>query len=156
MDGEFLCQDSVPVTTGVAGGNLIILGETQAVALAGAAAAAEAARAVSDVILPFPGGVVRAGSKVGSKYKALKSSTNEAYCPTLRGVVPSELPERVNAAYEIVIDGFTFDSVSQAMRAGLHAACGIAGVRRVTAGNYGGKLGKFHIHLKDLLPEARP
>jgi formylmethanofuran--tetrahydromethanopterin N-formyltransferase len=156
MDGEFLCQDSVPVTTGVAGGNLIILGETLAAALAGASAAAAASRAVPDVILPFPGGVVRAGSKVGSKYKALKSSTNEAYCPTLRGVVPSELPDGVNAAYEIVIDGFSFDTVSRSMRAGLHAACRIAGVRCVTAGNYGGKLGKFHIHLKDLLTEARP
>jgi len=156
MDGEFLCQDSVPVTTGVAGGNLIILGETQSAALAAASAAADAARAVPDVILPFPGGVVRAGSKVGSKYKALKSSTNDAYCPTLRGLVPSELPDGVNAAYEIVIDGFTLEAVALAMKVGLHAACGVAGVRRVTAGHYGGKLGKFHIHLKDVLTKARP
>ncbi len=98
MDGEFLVEDKIGTTKGVAGGNLIILGETQAAALAGATGAAKAARAIPDVILPFPGGVVRSGSKVGSKYKALKASTNEAYCPTLRGVVRSELPDSTNVA----------------------------------------------------------
>ncbi len=151
MDGEFLCEDRIGTTTGVAGGNLILLGETQAAALAGAAAAAAAAGDVPDVILPFPGGIVRSGSKVGSKYKALRASTNEAFCPTLRGVVPSELPARVNAAYEIVIDGLNEAAVAAAMRAGLHAACAVPGVKRITAGNYGGKLGKFHLRLRDLV-----
>lgn len=156
MDGEFLCEDRIGSTTGVAGGNLIILGETQAATLAGATAAAEAARTVPGVILPFPGGVVRSGSKVGSKYKALKASTNEAYCPTLRGVVPSELSDGVNAAYEIVIDGLMLKAVTDAMRAGLHAAVRTPGLKRITAGNYGGKLGPHHIQLNDLLSEARP
>ncbi|HEY2783995.1 MAG TPA: formylmethanofuran--tetrahydromethanopterin N-formyltransferase [Fimbriiglobus sp.] len=151
MDGEFLVVDKAGTTKGVAGGNLIILAETQAAALNGAMAAAKAARAVSGVILPFPGGVVRSGSKVGSKYKALKASTNEAFCPTLRGVVPGEIPDGVNAAYEIVIDGLIIEMVSTAMRAGLHAACRIPGVKRITAGNFGGKLGPHHFFLRDLL-----
>jgi formylmethanofuran--tetrahydromethanopterin N-formyltransferase len=156
MDGEFLCEDRAGTTTGVAGGNLIVMGGTRAEALAGASAAADAAAAVPDVVLPFPGGIVRSGSKVGSRYKTLKASTNEAYCPTLRGVVPSDLPDGVNAAYELVIDGLTEAAVGRAMTVALHAACIVPGVRRVSAGNYGGKLGKYHIHLKELLTEARP
>jgi formylmethanofuran--tetrahydromethanopterin N-formyltransferase len=151
MDGEFLCEDRIGTATGVAGGNLIVMGETQAAALTGASAAAGAANAVPGVILPFPGGVVRSGSKVGSKYKGLKASTNEAYCPTLRGVVPSELPDGVNASYEIVIDGLTDGAVKESMRAGLHAACRVPGVRRVSAGNFGGKLGKHHLHIRELV-----
>lgn len=150
MDGEFLVADEVGTVKGVAGGNLILLGESQGAALAAAEAAATAARAVPGVILPFPGGVVRSGSKVGSKYPALRASTNEAYCPTLRGVVPSELPAGANAAYEIVIDGLTSDAVAAAMRAGMHAASRVPGLVRITAGNYGGKLGPHHIHLKAL------
>ncbi|HLJ09696.1 MAG TPA: formylmethanofuran--tetrahydromethanopterin N-formyltransferase, partial [Planctomycetaceae bacterium] len=105
MDGEFVCEDRFGTIKGVAGGNFLILGETQAAALAAAEAAVAAIRSVPGVILPFPGGVVRSGSKVGSKYKKLRASTNDAYCPTLRGSVKSALPDGVNAAYEIVIDG---------------------------------------------------
>jgi formylmethanofuran--tetrahydromethanopterin N-formyltransferase len=150
MDGEFLCEDVFETVKGVAGGNYLILGETQAAALAAAEAGAAASRAVPGVILPFPGGVVRSGSKVGSKYKALRASTNEAYCPTLRGAVTSELPDGVNAVYEIVIDGLELKGVEDAMRAGIEAATKVPGVRRVTAGNYGGKLGPHHIHLRTL------
>ena len=135
---------------GIAGGNLILLGDSQASALAAVEAAASAARAVPGIILPFPGGVVRSGSKVGSKYPALRASTNEAYCPTLRGVVASELPDGVNAAYEIVIDGLTLDAVAAAMGAGMLAASRVPGLRRITAGNYGGKLGPHHFRLRDL------
>jgi formylmethanofuran--tetrahydromethanopterin N-formyltransferase len=149
MDGEFLCEDQFGTVKGVAGGNFLILGETQAAALAAAEAAAAAIREVPGVILPFPGGVVRSGSKVGSKYKGLKASTNEAYCPTLRGLVNSALPEGVNAVYEIVIDGLDLASVEAATRAGIQAACR-PGVLRITAGNYGGKLGPHHIHLHKL------
>jgi len=150
MDGEFLCEDLFGTVKGVGGGNFLILGETQAKALAAAEAAVEAIRKVPGIILPFPGGVVRSGSKVGSKYKALKASTNEAYCPTLRGLVTSALPEGVNAVYEIVIDGLDLAAVEAAMRAGIHAACR-PGVLRITAGNYGGKLGPHHLHLHKLL-----
>jgi formylmethanofuran--tetrahydromethanopterin N-formyltransferase len=151
MDGEFLCEDVFGTVKGVAGGNLILLAESQAAGLAAAEAAASAARAAGEVILPFPGGVVRSGSKVGSKYKALRASTNDAYCPTLRGVVPSELPEGVNAVYELVIDGLDLPAVEEAMGAGLAAATECPGVVKVTAGNYGGKLGPHHIHLRKLV-----
>ncbi|MFO0803509.1 MAG: formylmethanofuran--tetrahydromethanopterin N-formyltransferase [Gemmataceae bacterium] len=155
MDGEFVCEDAFGTVKGVGGGNFLILGETQALALAAAEAAVAAIRTVPGTILPFPGGVVRSGSKVGSKYKSLKASTNEAYCPTLRGLVKTELPAGVNAVYEIVIDGLDLAAVETAMRVGIRAACR-PGVLRITAGNYGGKLGPHHFHLHNLLqlPEA--
>lgn len=151
MDGEFVCEDRFGTVKGVAGGNLLIGGVDQASALSAAEQAVIAIRRVPDVILPFPGGIVRSGSKVGSRYKKLKASTNDAYCPTLRAVVPSELPPNVQAVYEIVIDGLSAERVGEAMRAGLHAACGTPGVVRITAGNYGGKLGPFHYHLRELV-----
>jgi formylmethanofuran--tetrahydromethanopterin N-formyltransferase len=151
MDGEFICEDRFGTVKGVAGGNLLICGTDQSAALSAAERAARAIRLLPDVILPFPGGIVRSGSKVGSHYIRLKASTNDAYCPTLRAVVDSELPARAGAVYEIVIDGLTPEAVRAAMRAGLHAACGTPGVVRVTAGNYGGKLGPFHFHLRELL-----
>ena len=151
MDGEFVCEDRFGTVKGVAGGNLLICGIGQATALTAAERAARAIRRLPDVIMPFPGGIVRSGSKVGSKYKKLKASTNEAYCPTLRAVVNSALPAEAGAVYEIVIDGLSPEAVREAMRAGLHAACDTPGVIRVTAGNYGGKLGPFHFHLRELL-----
>jgi formylmethanofuran--tetrahydromethanopterin N-formyltransferase len=148
MDGEFVCEDMFGTVKGVAGGNLIILGETVPLTLFAAQRAVEAMRTIPGVILPFPGGIVRSGSKVGSKYKSLRASTNESYCPTLRGSVVSALPEGVNAVYEIVIDGLTLDAVKAAMRAGLNTACLCPGIRQISAGNYGGKLGPHHIHLR--------
>ncbi len=153
MDGEFVCEDYFGTVKGVAGGNFLILGETQETALAAAEAAAAAIRAVPGVITPFPGGIVRSGSKVGSRYKKLRASTNDAYCPTLRGQVPSQLDEGIGAVYEIVIDGVDLASVEAATRAGVRAACR-PGVRRISAGNYGGKLGPFHLHLHKLLAAA--
>lgn len=150
MDGEFVCEELVGTAKGVAGGNFIILGENRQVALAAATAAAEAIGGVRDVICPFPGGVVRSGSKVGSKYKNLKASTNDAFCPTLRGITKTQLPDGVNAAYEIVIDGLSESAVAQAMRIGIEAACR-PGIVRITAGNYGGSLGPYHLRLHDLL-----
>jgi formylmethanofuran--tetrahydromethanopterin N-formyltransferase len=153
MDGEFTCEDRFGTVKGVAGGNFLILAESQAVALRAAEAATEAIGRVLGVILPFPGGVVRSGSKVGSKYKALRASTNDAYCPTLRGVVKTALPDGVNAVYELVIDGVSLEAVAEATRAGVRAACG-PGVRRISAGNYGGKLGPHHLRLHELLREG--
>lgn len=151
MDGEFVCEDRFGTVKGVAGGNLLICGVDQAAALSAAEHAVTAIRKLPDVILPFPGGIVRSGSKVGSRYKKLKASTNDAYCPTLRAVVASELPENCGAVYEIVIDGLSAEAVRGAMQAGLAAACATPGVVRVTAGNYGGKLGPFHFHLRELV-----
>jgi formylmethanofuran--tetrahydromethanopterin N-formyltransferase len=150
MDGEFVCEDLFGTVKGVAGGNFLIVGETQAQALAAAEAAVAAIRQVPGVILPFPGGVVRSGSKVGSRYKKLRASTNDAYCPTLRGLVKSALPENAGAVYEIVIDGLDLAAVEEATRVGVRAACR-PGVLRITAGNYGGSLGPYHLHLHKLL-----
>jgi len=150
MDGEFTCEDVFGTVKGVAGGNFLILAESQARALAAAEAAVTAMRQVPGVILPFPGGVVRSGSKVGSRYKKLRASTNDAYCPTLRGLVASALPDGANATYEIVIDGVDLAAVEEATRVGVRAACQ-PGVLRIAAGNYGGKLGPFHLHLHKLL-----
>lgn len=151
MDGEFVCEDYFGTITGVAGGNLLICGTNSAAALTAAEAAVEAIGTGVDVALPFPGGIVRSGSKVGSRYPKLKASTNDAYCPTLRGLTKTELPANCQAVYEIVIDGLSFEAVQQAMKRGLHAAAASPNIIRITAGNYGGKLGKHHFHLKDLL-----
>jgi formylmethanofuran--tetrahydromethanopterin N-formyltransferase len=150
MEGEFTCEDFFGTTKGVAGGNFLIVGEDQGRALAAAESAVAAMRRVPGVILPFPGGVVRSGSKVGSRYKKLRASTNDAYCPTLRGLVKTSLPDGANAVYEIVIDGLDLASVEEATRVGVRAAC-VPGVLRITAGNYGGKLGPHHLHLHRLL-----
>jgi formylmethanofuran--tetrahydromethanopterin N-formyltransferase len=150
MDGEFVCEDEFGTVKGVAGGNFLILGASAAAALQAAEAAADSIRRVPGVILPFPGGIVRSGSKIGSRYKKLKASTNDAFCPSLRGQVKSELPEGANAVYEIVIDGIDLPSVEAAMKVGISAACR-KGVLKITAGNYGGKLGPFHLHLHKLL-----
>ena len=150
MDGEFVVEERLGVGKGVAGGNIILHGTSAETALAAARRAVEAIAEMPGVITPFPGGVVRSGSKVGSKYKALRGSTNEAFCPTLRGRVASELVDGANCAYEIVINGVDEASIAQAMRASIHAAAG-DGVLAIGAGNYGGKLGKFHFHLRELL-----
>jgi len=152
MDGEFTCEDVFGTTKGVAGGNFLIVGNSQSSALAAAEAAVAAIRLIPGVILPFPGGIVRSGSKVGSQYKKLRASTNDAYCPTLRGLVESALPEGANAVYEIVIDGLDLPAVEEATRAGVRAACR-QGVLGISAGNYGGKLGPYHLHLHKLLAE---
>jgi formylmethanofuran--tetrahydromethanopterin N-formyltransferase len=152
MDGEFMCEDVFGTVKGVAGGNFLIVARSQAEGLSAAEAAVAAMQQVPGVILPFPGGVVRSGSKVGSRYKKLQASTNDAYCPTLRGLVNSALPEEANAVYEIVIDGLDLPAVEAATRIGVRASCQ-AGVLRISAGNYGGKLGPFHLHLHKLLAE---
>jgi formylmethanofuran--tetrahydromethanopterin N-formyltransferase len=155
MDGEFVCEATTGLTkNAVGGGNLLIMGRSAETTLAAAEAAVKAISAVPDVITPFPGGIVRSGSKVGSKYKA-SASTNEAYCPTLRGAVKTALDREIGSVLEIVIDGLTASAVAAAMRAGLAAIIKLGpkrGALRIGAGNYGGKLGPHHFHLRDLLP----
>ncbi len=151
MDGEFVCEDHFGTVKGVAGGNLLICGQNQDAALAAAEAAVTAMNAVPGTILPFPGGIVRSGSKVGSRYKQLKASTSDAYCPTLQAVTNSSLPDDCGAVYEIVIDGLSFEDVKHSMQAGLHAASQCDGITLITAGNYGGKLGPHHFFLRELL-----
>jgi len=160
MDGEFVAQESTPVVKAVGGGNLLLLARDTDAALAAAEAAVAAMRRVPNVVMPFPGGVVRSGSKVGSKYPALSASTNDAFCPSLVGLVAkTELTPEVGCVMEVVIDGLSAADVAAAMKAGLDAALALGaagGLRRVSAGNYGGKLGPFHFHLHELLPGGAP
>jgi formylmethanofuran--tetrahydromethanopterin N-formyltransferase len=152
MEGEFLLQESFGVQKqGIGGGNFLILAEDEDSALAAAEAGAAAIGGVSGVILPFPGGIARSGSKIGARhYKSLVASTNDPYCPALRPLVDSALPDGVSAVMELVLDGLDFDSISRAMRAGIGAACR-PGVRAITAGNFGGKLGPHHFHLRQIM-----
>ena len=154
MDGEFIVEDTAGVEKGVAGGNFLIHSIDQATGLAAARRAVSAIDGLPNVITPFPGGVVRSGSKVGSKYEALRASTSDAYCPTLRGRVTSNIHDAANCIYEIVIDGSDFDAVELAIRDGIVAAVG-DGVVAIGAGNYGGELGKHHFHLHNVLDAVK-
>ena len=150
MDGEFVVEEDFGIQKAVGGGNFIILAESQQAALTAAEAAVEAIGAVPGAITPFPGGVVRSGSKITSRYKGQHVSSNTAYCPTIRSQVESELPEGTNAVLEIVIDGLDEGVVRDAMRVGIKAACR-QGVLRISAGNYGGKLGQYQFHLREVV-----
>lgn len=154
MDGEFLVEETVGVISGVGGGNFLVLGESQPQVLTACEAAIAAMKKVPNVIMPFPGGIVRSGSKVGSRYKALMASTNDPFCPTIRGITRTQLSPEVGSVMEIVIDGLTAPDISASMKAGIQAVCDLgakAGIRRITAGNYGGKLGKFHFKLREIM-----
>jgi len=156
MDGEFLIQEAFGVQKAIGGGNMLILAADENSALEAAEAAVRVMRQVRGVVLPFPGGIVRAGSKVGAEnYKKLVASTNEAYCPTLRGRVgvATALPDDVNSVLEIVVDGVDRTAIEDALRVGIDAACR-PGVIEITAGNYGGKLGKHHFHPHALFENA--
>jgi formylmethanofuran--tetrahydromethanopterin N-formyltransferase len=150
MEGEFLVCDSVGVGRGVGGGNLVVGAPQEDAALAAAQAAAEAMRD-HGIALPFPGGIVRSGSKVGAlSSKLMPASTNHQMAPTLRAQIDDTLvPEGVGALFEIVIDGVSEEAVREAMRRGLHRAAA-AGATHVTAANFGGKLGEFHFPLSEL------
>jgi formylmethanofuran--tetrahydromethanopterin N-formyltransferase len=155
MEGEFLIEEKFGVRRAIGGGNFLILGSALPVALQAAELAVEAMQGMPGIILPFPGGIVRSGSKVGSRYKFLRASTNDSYCPSLRSLVSSTLPEGVNAVFEIVIDGLSVEAIERAIRAGALAAC-IPGICRISTGNYGGNLGKFRFYLHRILQEAVP
>jgi formylmethanofuran--tetrahydromethanopterin N-formyltransferase len=150
MEGEFLIEESFGVQKAIGGGNLLILGESAEATLEAAERAVEAMEKVKGVVMPFPGGIVRSGSKTTSQYKFLRASTNTAYCPTLRRQAESALPEGVNSVLEIVIDGLTESAISEAMRVGIQAACR-PGVVRISAGNYGGTLGQYHFYLWEIV-----
>jgi len=153
MDGEFLVEETAGVEKGVGGGNFLVEGETLDFTLAAVRRGVAAIREQPGVITPFPGGAVRSGSKVGSKYAALRASTNEAFCPALAGRVATELHPDASACIELVIDGDSETAVAQAMAAGIRAAAG-TGIPEIAAGNYGGKLGRFHFRLHAVLGES--
>jgi formylmethanofuran--tetrahydromethanopterin N-formyltransferase len=155
MEGEFLVQEKFGMVKGVGGGNFLMLARSADAALEAAEAAAAAMSGRTGVILPFPGGVVRSGSKVGSRrIKSMIASTNDAFCPTLRAITETQLPEGVNSVLEIVINGTDADAIATAMRAGIDAACR-EGVVAITAGNYGGKLGPHHFYLRKIMAGAQ-
>ncbi len=151
MDGEFICQGMMKVGKGIAGGNFLIIGKDQDLTLEAAEKSIEAIKNVENVIAAFPGGIARSGSKVGSKYSFLGASTNDAYCPILRTKSEStQLKEGDNCVYEVILDGATEEAIKKAMKLGIEAAVKVPGVNRISAGNYGGKLGKFQYKLHEL------
>jgi formylmethanofuran--tetrahydromethanopterin N-formyltransferase len=155
MDGEFLAEATTGQVDAVGGGNFLVLAQSQPQALAACEAAIEEMKKIPNVIMPFPGGVVRSGSKVGSKYKTLGASTNDAFCPTLKGSTKkTDLSPNIESVMEIVIDGLTKEDIDKAMRVGIQAVCDLGaanGIERISAGNYGGKLGPFHFHLQEIM-----
>ena len=154
MHGEFICENTTGVTKAIGGGNFLVLAKTTRHALTACEKAVEEIQKVPGVITSFPGGIVGSGSKVGSKYSALPASTNEAYCPTLKGQVDSELSDEIGSVLEIVIDGLDEESINEAMRVGIEAVCSYGlkkGICRVSAGNYGGGLGPHHFHLRKIM-----
>ena len=152
MEGEFIVQSMVKVGKGIAGGNFLIIGQNQNAALEAAEKAIDAIKDLPNVIAPFPGGIARSGSKVGSKYSFLNASTNDPLCPTLKDKIEnSNLQEGDNCVYEIILDGATEESIKIAMKLGIHAAVKVPGINRISAGNFGGKLGKFQYRLYDIL-----
>jgi formylmethanofuran--tetrahydromethanopterin N-formyltransferase len=153
MEEEFLIEESFGIKKAVGGGNFLILGKNPEVTLEAAERAVEAIDKVKGVVTPFPGGIVRSGSKTTSKYKFLRASTNTAYCPTIRRQTESALPKGVNSVLEIVIDGLDEGAVREATRVGILAAC-IPGIVRISAGNYGGTLGQYQIHLHEVLADV--
>ncbi|MDD2665988.1 MAG: formylmethanofuran--tetrahydromethanopterin N-formyltransferase [Methanocellales archaeon] len=153
MEGEFAVEEEFGILKGVGGGNFLILGRDIDCVLEASEKAVEAIKKVKGVIAPFPGGIVRSGSKIGSRYEFLNVSTNTAYCPTLKSLAESKLPKEVNSVLEIVLDGLDADGVYKAMREGIKAACTVEGILKITAGNYGGKLGKHLIHLREVMAE---
>jgi formylmethanofuran--tetrahydromethanopterin N-formyltransferase len=156
MEGEFLVQEKFGMVKGVGGGNFLILSRSADAALAAAEAASDAMALHPGVILPFPGGVVRSGSKVGSRrIKSMIASTNDAYCPTLRAITKTALPKGVNSVLEIVVNGVDAPAVASAMRVGIDAACR-QGVIQISAGNYGGKLGPHHFYLRKIMDGGAP
>ncbi len=154
MGGEFICEEEYGVVSGVAGGNFFIMASDQLSALTAAEVAVDAISMIDGVITPFPGGIVSSGSKVGSnRYsKFMKATTNEKYCPTIKEKVEgTQVPPDVGGMYELVINGLDEGRVKTAMKMGISAAVKVPGVVKISAGNYGGNLGKYKLNLHDIM-----
>jgi formylmethanofuran--tetrahydromethanopterin N-formyltransferase len=154
MHGEFICEDASGVTKAIGGGNFLVLAKTARQGLTACEKAVDEIQKIPGVITAFPGGIVGSGSKVGSKYDFLTASTNEAYCPTLKGQVESALDNNIGSVLEIVIDGLDEESINDAIRVGIKAVCSFGpkkGIYSISAGNYGGNLGPHLFHLRKLL-----
>lgn len=152
-EGEFIVEETLGVKKAVAGGMFLIFARNQKAGLSAAEKASDAIRTIEDVILTFPGGICRSGSKVGSaKYPRMKASTNEPYCPTLKGKVTNTMiPKNVESVYELVFNGLTLESIKRAMAAGIKEACSVEEIVRIKAANYGGTLGPIKLYIKEAL-----
>jgi len=153
MEGEFVVENSFGIKKGVAGGNFLILARDWKTGLKAAEESVEAIRRnVQGVVLPFPGGICRSGSKVGSMKYKLPASTNHPLCPMLKERTQDTLvPEGVGSVYEIVVNGLNLDSVKKATAEGVKSAVKVPGVVKISAGNYGGKIGPMRIYLREIL-----
>ncbi|MCX9025995.1 MAG: formylmethanofuran--tetrahydromethanopterin N-formyltransferase [Candidatus Methanoperedens sp.] len=153
MQGDFVAEHNIGAQDGIAGGNFFIMADNQMAALAAAENAVESIAQQEGTITPFPGGIVASGSKVGfTNYKFMKATTNEKYCPSIKAKIKdTKVPADVNAIYEIVINGLSVEAISKSMKAGINAAVKIPGVKKISAGNYGGTLGPYKFNLKELL-----
>jgi formylmethanofuran--tetrahydromethanopterin N-formyltransferase len=149
LGGEFFLSRRFGYADGIMGGNLWFLGTTEDAAIEAADRAAQAANAAPNVITTFPGGVAASASKAGSKYKFLIASTYAEYCPTLREKLgdASRVPEGVRSIMEIIVNGSSLEDVARATYAAIEAALPVHGLVRISAGNYGGRLGKSFIYL---------
>ncbi len=150
MGGEFVLDRRFGFRDGLMGGNLWFLAETEAAAIDAAERGVRAIEAVPGVIMPFPGGIAASGSKAGSRYSFLIASTNVPFCPTLRDrpEARSQLPPNVTSVMEIIINGRDLETVSAATQAAIAASVETPGLVRISAGNYGGRLGKSFVHLR--------
>jgi len=153
MEGDFIAEHSIGAVEGIAGGNFFMLAENQMAALAAAEVAVDAISEVEGVITPFPGGIVASGSKVGANnYSFMKATSNEKFSPSVKDKVEgSNVPADVNGIYEIVINGLDAKVISEAMLAGIKAAVQIPGMKKITAGNFGGNLGPHKFNLHDIV-----
>lgn len=157
MDGEFICEETTAYQKAIGGGNILVFARGISQALLACEAAIDAMSMLPNIILPFPGGGVRSGSKVGSKYKFLSASTNHPFCPTLKGRPDNQLDKNIEAVMEIVVDGLSKEDVTLAMYRGIEAICDLGkaeGIEKITGGNYGGKLGPHHFHLREIMNDT--
>jgi formylmethanofuran--tetrahydromethanopterin N-formyltransferase len=144
MGGDFLVEAEVGISRGVSGNfQIISADEFPDVALG----AVEAIRDVKGAITPFPLGICASGSKLGSKYSFLRASTDNKKCPSIKG---NKLPKGAKSVYEIVIDAVDLETLKGAMKAGVEK-CDDPSTILITAGNFGGKLGKDRIYLMELM-----
>lgn len=153
IGGEFIIEEEVGCIHGIAGGNFLIMGTDQMATLTAAQAAVEVIHGTDGAMASFPSGVTGSGSKIGSrKYRFMKATTNDAFCPTIKQKNPNSLvPDGVKAVFEIVIDGISEEAVKKAMAGGIRAACRMPGVTHISAGHYGGTLGPYKFYLHEIL-----
>lgn len=151
MMGSFKIEKKLGYAEGVMGGNLWFYCDSEKTALKVLDRAEEAVKEVEGVVLSFREGC-SAGSKAGGKFEHIGPSTNHLYCPTLKDKLEeSKVPDNVGSIPEIVFNGGSLEQVSQAMKAAAGEVSKVKGIISLSAGNYGGKLGRHKIYLKDLL-----